>query len=97
MERMGKRFDHPTGLNNTGEAPLISRVASEDTLDRAFDWVCKRREDYSHNSDIWDLRRDWEQIKPNVQQALLTGDYSFSPLREIRTDCDIIELWSARG
>lgn len=35
---------------------LIARVASDETLDIAFDWVCKRRQDYSHNSDIWDLR-----------------------------------------
>lgn len=29
----------------------------------AYDWVCKRRIDYSHNSDIWDLRWNWQEIK----------------------------------
>ena len=34
---------------------LITRAASDETLDIAFDWVCKRRVDYSHNSNIWYL------------------------------------------
>jgi len=74
---------------------LIARVASDEILDIAFDWVCKRRVDYSHNSDIWDLRWNWQEIKPKIQQALVSGDYTFSALKEIRTDSDIIELWCA--
>jgi len=74
---------------------FIERVASDEILDIAFDWVCKRRIHYSHNSDIWDLRLNWQEIKPKIQQALVSGDYTFSALKEIRTDSDIIELWCA--
>ena len=74
---------------------LISQIASDEILDLAYDWVCKRRREYSHNSDIWDLKRNWKEIKPSVQQALLAGDYSFSPLQEIRTGTEVIELWRA--
>ena len=75
---------------------LITLAASDETLDIAFDWVCKRRVDYSHNSNIWDLRRGWTGIKPELQRTLLSGEYAFDALREIRTDADVIELWSAR-
>ena len=75
---------------------LIARVASDETLDIAFDWVCKRRKGYSHNSDIWALRRGWPEIKPNLQQILLAGEYEFDALREIRTGTEVIDLWSSQ-
>jgi len=75
---------------------LISRITSAEILDSAYEWVCKRRVDYSHNSDIWNLQWNWREIKPELQQMLVSGNYTFSPLREIRTDSDVIELWSAK-
>lgn len=75
---------------------LISQVASDAILDIAYDWVCKRRKDSSHNSDIWDLRWNWREIKPKLQQSLICGGYSFSALQEIRTQSDVIELWCAQ-
>ncbi len=87
---IGKR-SHPPETRQ-----LIARVASDETLDIAFDWVCKRRQDYSHNSDIWDLRQGWTDIKPALQQTLLSGEYEFDALREISTGKEVIDLWSAR-
>jgi len=81
-------------LSESGQ--LIALVASDEALDIAFDWVCKQRIDYSHNSDIWDLRCGWAEIKPELQRKLLSGEHEFDALREIRTDSDVIELWSAR-
>ncbi|NWH03398.1 hypothetical protein [Desulfobacter latus] len=75
---------------------LINRVASDDILDQAYDWVCSRRRDYSHNSDIWELRRNWQDIKPILQQALRSGNYSFGTLREIRTESGRMALWNAQ-
>ena len=75
---------------------LITLVASDEMLDIAFDSVCKRRVGYSHNSDIWDLRWRWQVIKPEIQEALLSGGYIFSALQKVRTDSDVIELWRAK-
>ena len=58
--------------------------------------MCKRRKGYSHNSDIWALRRGWPEIKPNLQQILLAGEYEFDALREIRTGTEVIDLWSSQ-
>ncbi len=32
---------------------LMEQIASEQTLAEAYDWLCKRRRDYSHNDDVW--------------------------------------------
>lgn len=84
------------GPGNSVRGPLINRAASDAILDQAYDWVCKRRLDYSHNSDIWDLRRNWKEIKPDIRKALIDGVYEFDPLQEIRTGTDTIELWSSQ-
>ena len=45
---------------------IIAQLASDDVLDRAYEWLCRRRRDYSANSDIWNFRRGWllENEKP---------------------------------
>lgn len=75
---------------------LISRIACGAVLDRAFAWLCIRRQNYSHNNDVWNLRRNWGQQKTLVQGLPLSGAYSFQPLREHRLDGEAIELWSSR-
>jgi RNA-directed DNA polymerase len=45
---------------------MIREIASDDILDEAFGWLGQRRNDYSHNNDVWDLRRNWERIKPKL-------------------------------
>jgi len=77
--------------------PLIEQIASDDVIDAAFDWLCLRRIDYSHNNDVWDLRWRWSEIKPTLQADLINGDFLFSPLSRFRTiDAEFIELWDAR-
>lgn len=74
----------------------MEEIASETTLQQAFEWLCKRRKDYSPNNDVWNLRRNWTEIRPQLRQALLTGNYRFSALDRFRTPGDQIELWSAQ-
>ncbi|MDM8517154.1 hypothetical protein QUF76_13215 [Desulfobacterales bacterium HSG16] len=52
---------------------LIRRIASDEILEEAFQWLCRRRIDYSPNSDIWDFRLKWPQIKPELQNRLVSG------------------------
>ncbi|MDM8515627.1 reverse transcriptase domain-containing protein [Desulfobacterales bacterium HSG16] len=75
---------------------LIFRTASDSVLDDAFDWLCERRKNYPHNSDIWHFRMNWQYIKPELKMRLVTGEYSFEPLSEIRRVDDIINLWSSQ-
>ena len=46
-----------------------------DDLETAFQWIANLRRDYSPNSDIWNLRRDWENIKDGLLLQLNDGSY----------------------
>ena len=74
----------------------IEQIASNQVLEDAFAWLCRSRKDHSHNSDVWELRRNWEQEKENIKELLLLGRYQFDTLREIRSENEIIELWRSR-
>ena len=74
---------------------LIEQVASDEIIDQAFLWLCLKRKEHSHNNDVWNLRRHWQTVKPNLQKQLLDGTYQFSPQQEIRFDTETIELWAS--
>ena len=74
---------------------LIDRIASDDIIDRAYEWLCKARKDYHHNNDVWQVRRWWEEKKPILQDQLVAGKYRFRAQRLIRGKERIVELWYA--
>ena len=66
-------------------------------LDSAYEWLCRRRRNYSANSDIWQFRRCWSQEKERIRDELLAGNYRFSLLSRITLQTgDESDLWSAR-
>lgn len=77
--------------------PIIAQITSDAVLDRAYEWLCRRRRDYSANSDVWTLRRDWAREKEQIKGELLSGNYCFSLLTRITLkDGEDTDLWSAR-
>jgi len=76
-------------------ANLMKEITTDEVLDEAFVWLCKRRENYSHNDEVWRVRERWGDIKPLLQHQLLNGQYSFSPLRRVHRTNDYLEIWSA--
>jgi hypothetical protein len=75
---------------------MISVVASDDTLDKAYHWLCKARLKYSPNSDVWDLRFHWKREKFIIQQQLLTGRYTLSSMIRLEIDGEVKTFWGAR-
>ncbi len=75
---------------------LIQRIASDSVIDCAYDWLCERRKDYSHNDEVWDIRFRWSEFKPHLQKTLLAGKYTFNSQMEIKTPDRKTELWSAQ-
>jgi len=64
---------------------------------RAYEWLCRRRWEYSANSDIWGFRRWWPCEKKQIKDELLAGSFRFSLLSRITLkDGDETDLWSAR-
>ena len=74
--------------------PIVP-VASDEAIEQAFLWICLKRKEHSHNNDVWNLRRNWQTVKPDLQKQLLDGTYQFSPQQEIRFDTETIELWAS--
>jgi hypothetical protein len=71
---------------------LIEQVASDENIEQAFSWLCLKRKEHSPNNDVWNLRRHWQTVKPDLQKQLLDGTYQFTPQQEIRFDTETIEL-----
>lgn len=74
---------------------LIDRIANDDVLDAAFQWLCEKRAHHHFNSDVWQVRRWWSEKKPVLQQQLRSGSYQFRELRLIRGEEQSIEFWSS--
>ena len=45
---------------------LIEQVASDENIEQAFSWLCLKRKEHSPNNDVWNLRRHWQTVKPNL-------------------------------
>ena len=75
---------------------LIEHMTSDEVLNLAYAWLCQRRKDSGPNADVWDVRWQWDELRPRVQALLRTGQYRFSPTRRAWLDGEPIEIWSAQ-
>ena len=75
---------------------LVDQITSSTSLDTAYEWFCRQRAQYSHNSDVWDLRWNWEEEKGVIQSELKEGRYQLEALREYRFANERKAVWSAR-
>lgn len=75
---------------------LVEQVASNEILELAFAWLCKRRGQASHNNDVWILRSRWDETKPQLQRELRVGCYKLSPTRRWHIEGEVLEVWSAQ-
>ena len=75
---------------------VIQKIASDFLIDRAYDWLCKMRKDYSHNDEVWDIRFRWPEFKPHLQKTLLSGQYYISSQIVIKIPDRRTELWNAQ-
>jgi len=74
----------------------IELVASDEVLNLAYEWLCQRRKDSGPNADVWDVRWQWDELRPRVQALLTTGQYRFSPTRRAWLEGEPIEIWAAQ-
>lgn len=90
------RQSHKENLLITIPSSLITQIASEATLQRAYEWLCQRRKDSHFNNDVWHLRYHWSSILPQLRQTLLTGTYQFSPCRSLKIGAESVGVWCAQ-
>ncbi len=76
---------------------ILAELFSDDVLDTAYDWLCKRRQNYPADADVWSFRRQWPVEKVRLKTELAAGRYRFSLLTRITlVDGEDVDLWSAR-
>ncbi len=76
---------------------ILAELTSDDVLDTAYDWLCRRRRAYPADADVWSFRQAWAQEKDKLKAALAAGRYCFGLLTRITLkDGEEIDLWSAR-
>ena len=74
---------------------LMEQVASCGVMDEAYEWLCQTRINYSANADIWDLRKNWSLVQPQLQRQLLIGEFQFSVQTQYRFSDEIKVVWAA--
>ena len=76
---------------------VIEDIITDELLDSAYAWLCRRRQDYPPAADIWSFRQNWQQEKTCLQAELLEGSYRVSLLSRVTLkNQQEIDLWSAR-
>jgi RNA-directed DNA polymerase len=73
---------------------LSFRVAAQ--LRPAYLWLIGARAKASPNADIWDLRRNWPQLRQSLKKQITTGTYLFAPLQRVRHATGPAYSWSAQ-
>lgn len=78
-------------------ALTLQALADAALLDRAYAWLCHRRQNYPADSDIWDFRRRWPDEKPRLQAEIRENRFRFGLVTRItRADGTDIDVWAAR-
>lgn len=89
----GRRFFKPSfALPPSGATDLFTLQ----DLENAYGWIFKLRKKYSHNSDIWELCRNWNQIKHSLLESLNDGSYQFSSLERLEFKDGTLSLWTSQ-
>ncbi len=74
---------------------LIDRIATDEILDAAYQWLCAKRAHHHFNSDVWQVRQWWDEKKLLLQQQLRSGSYRFRELGLFWGEEQFIEYWSS--
>ncbi len=76
---------------------ILAELTSDDVLDTAYGWLCRRRRAYPADAEVWSLRRSWAEEKERIRTELIAGHYWFALLTRITlVDGEDVDLWSAR-
>jgi hypothetical protein len=68
LQKRSRRFNgNILGVSNLRHyllrISIPTQLASDELLDAAYEWLCRRRRDYSANADVWSFRRSWLREK----------------------------------
>ena len=66
-------------------------------LDQAYNWLCRQRQHFPPNADIWWFRRRYLDDRFELLQEINSGAYQFSPQQKIiKSSGEVIHLWGSQ-
>lgn len=89
----------PTFTSCQADAGRLPFQVAADTLDEAWSWLCRSRENAPDHADIWALRHRWAQTRDALIAQLVSGEYRLTPMLITgrgRKKKEAQALWSAR-
>ncbi len=51
---------------------VIEDIIADEVLESAYEWLCRRQQDYPPASDIWSFRQKGQQEKTRLQAELVS-------------------------
>lgn len=76
---------------------LLLKLTQCTRVEKAWRWLCRQRQFYLADADIWHLRFFKARLLPNIIQALQTGTYRLSAIQRIdKQNGDSTLIWCAQ-
>lgn len=81
-----KSVDILGGIQPIQSAPgqLLRQVADNNNLEAAFQWLIDNSQEYHHNNEVWDFRRQWPACKEHLAEQLRQGEYQFQTVSIVK-------------
>jgi hypothetical protein len=76
--------------------PSMRQMISDAALNAAYQWLGKKRLDYHHNNDVWQVRFHWQSLQEAFRQQLISGCYHLTECQRVKRACKISDLWCAQ-
>ena len=75
---------------------MINEIANSDLVDEAYSWLCQQRKHFPVNSDVWDVRFHWVEVKAKLIAELTSDTFNFKPLQKVTKSTDeVIHVWTS--
>ena len=75
---------------------MMNELVNSDLIDEAFSWLCHQRKQFPVNSDVWDVRFHWEEVKAKLIAELTSDTFNFKPLQKInKSTGEVIHVWTS--
>ena len=75
---------------------MMNEIANSDLVDEAYNWLCHQRRHFPVNSDVWDVRFHWVEVKAKLIAELSSDTFNFKPLQKItKSTGEVIHVWTS--
>ena len=75
---------------------MMNELTYSDLVDEAYNWLCQQRKHFPVNSDVWDVRFHWVEVKAKLIAELTSNTFNFKPLQKVtKSTGEVIHVWTS--